>query len=454
MLRVGRGSSQDLRAWCARAARECEGPLWIDGAGQASTSWSGLRSLLAQLAARLPSDVVAAACTRHRPALSFASASVRAGLAAEEQGEREALSARTLSHLSHNIVIQRPLQDDWAALLVELCAAGRFTLLVPELHRLDESTLAVLMWLRLYPEPLPDAVIGCHNEPPPQFMDEQGIAWGHPPRDLAQAVARLRRGAAAGIIDVPVTRGPQDIPSGLAEDRVSAWLGEHDELRAWQALEQPPASGAAADALVAALRAAFAGFAFSSVLRLGLALERRGTALAPTDAADVHTMLALAAHNRQFHHGGNDALAHFIARHLEAALLAEARPAQRSALMYRLAVTRGRRQGRHAEAFEWTRRALERALAEEIEAPLAGYLEAWGLNIRAYLRMRTGDAAGAVRDCEAATERIQQAFADVPRLAGSLATLWRRELAVSQVVLHGNLTMLQALRREAGGSEH
>lgn len=431
MIEVLRGSEARLLHACL--ARERGGALWLCAAGRELRAWAGVRGLVAQLVRRLGADAVEDAFRRHPVTAGFALPHVRARLSAGEQESRASLGARLASHLSHNFFIQGPLFVAWGALLGELLAAAREDLIVPSLCRLDTPSLAAFKALVFdHVDTLSGLTLGWVTDPPERERDEWGLAWHYPAGDLDAL--------ALGVEGLP---GARRVELGGAGATDEAWpviddvsvLGPAFDHEAWASIDAHAALPRPA-ALVGALRHAFAGFGFSAALRLGLALERGGPALSGREAADAHGIVALCAHNRQFASGGNRALAGFIERHLTAALAAETRPAERCALLYRLAVTHGRRLGDLETGVGWIERALAACDDRGLTPKEAAYQRAWALNFRSYLRMRQGAVADAAREAQDALETL---LSTPEPAAGSCA--WR-ERTVTRAVLASNLATL------------
>jgi len=197
------------------------------------------------------------------------------------------------------------------------------------------------------------------------------------------------------------------------------------------------------------MQAAFAGFAFTTTLRLGLALFEHEPELTPEQAADAHGLLALSAHNRQFRSGGNIRLAEFLRRHLERAFRAETRPGHRSAVAYRLAVTHGRRMKHIGAGIEWADQAIQESQSARIEGVDAANLESWGRNIRAFMLTGRDRLEEAATECESAFHRLSAILETRPDpLSSPDACL--REIVFSRSLLADNLA---AIAQMAGDSD-
>jgi len=98
------------------------------------------------------------------------------------------------SHLSHNLLVQRPLFEGWAALLADLLSdtasgQGRVTLVVPDVARLDRESLGALRTLfRRHPDRAPNLVLGFDPERPDPRPDGDGVIWEIPVPDVFKPV--------------------------------------------------------------------------------------------------------------------------------------------------------------------------------------------------------------------------------------------------------------------------
>ncbi len=307
MIEVVRGTERALlHEGQARAAGTL---LWLYAPGREQEAWAAVRALVAQLVEQTGSARVGALLARHAPAAGFAFGSTRAALDARGRAQADDWAAGLRSHLSHNFFLQRPLFEAWGALLSELLATTDRALFVPSPYRLDMPSLAAFKMLVFGPSGVAKLLLGWVDDAPDPSQDEHGIVWGY---------ARAELDALA--------LGVQQLPG--ASSREAPARGSAGGLAARHEPEQTTD--------LAALRQAFGAFAFTAALRLGLALEAGGLVTDAADQAELHAIIALSAHNRQFSAAGNRRLAAFIERHLLAALRHEARPAERSALCYRL----------------------------------------------------------------------------------------------------------------------
>ena len=118
---------------------------------------------------------------------------------------------------------------------------------------------------------------------------------------------------------------------------------------------------------------------------------------------------------------------------------------RRSCLMYRLAVTLGRRQRRLEPALEWASAALAEAHRPDLPQAQAAHLEGWARNIRAYVLMRAQHLEEAAVDCHAAFEALDAVMEQHPRAASDPDQLIR-EVAFTHSLLADNLAALASLK--------
>jgi tetratricopeptide (TPR) repeat protein len=447
---VLRGFEPALIAHFAAVARP-PGALWLagapprDGKNSKAVSLGATRRLLGQIRRHLGEIRTEEILARHAPAAALLLPGRRERLAPEERAGVEALRARLTSHMTHNFVLQHPIFDAWAGLFVDLLEAGPFMLVAPSQALLSWEDGAILKSLyRRFPERAPDLVLGFdpgfrHQE------DEDGIVWtmsSYHSLALALDLQGLQEGEPVDLPD-PGSRTTWGEVLGLEIEEEDL-----DDLEAQARIrlaDPAPLSEDEVSRIAAAQRACFESFAFTSALRLGLDLLERDPRLAPAQVAEVHGIVALAAHNRQFL-TQSPGLVRFLDRHLAAALAAETRPAHRCALLYRLAVVHGRRRKDAETALGWADRGVEAARHPALFPFDAAYQGAWARNIRAYVLMRLGRLEEAETETIAGCERLEPLVAALPGQGERGREL---DLRASHSLLAFNTrTLLQLLDRD------
>ncbi len=361
----------------------------------------------------------------------------------EQHPGRRLLAARPTSHLSHNFLVQAPLFQALANFVHELTNGQDLTLIVPDLACLDRESLGLLRTLyRRFPNTSPALIAGFDPRRSTPEPDANGLIWEHPADDVWKV--------ALGFMALPETevRDLDRRDAGPAEAREAGQIAITPDdraldSRAFAALRVLPQAvdPKLASLIIEAMRAAFAGFAFTTTLRLGLALFEREPALTPEQAADAHGLLALSAHNRQFRSGGNRRLAEFLRRHLEQAIEVETRPGHRSAIAYRLAVTHGRRMKNNETGLEWADQAIRESRSPRIERVDAANLEAWGRNIRAFMLTGMDRLEDAATECETTFHQLNAVLESGPDALSSRDACLR-EVLFSRSLLADNLAAI------------
>lgn len=424
--------------------------------------WNGIRNLLAVLRARRGDAAVDAVLARHRPVAGR----VPGVLSDERQltdadklaGDR--LGALQESHLSHNLLVQAHLFDAWAALLNELLADVEAPLAIADLARLDRESLTALRALfRRFPASAPSLIAGYDPNQITAEPDMDGLIWDNPAEDIHRVALAFAARDGNEIIELA------DSDERLDGSRVTAQLSvmaptvidlKAVDHRAFTALSSHPENEKPDETtckqVIAAMQASFACFGFTTALRLGLELLAKRPRLSASQAAELHGIIVLAAHNRQFRSRGNRDLASFLTHHLEQALAAENRSDRRSCLCYRLAVTHGRRRKDFAAGLDWAGRAIAESRGDAALPPWQrAHLEGWARNIRAYVLMGLGRLAEANDDCEVAFNLLDRALMELDEPAVSDPDPLIRETAYTHSLLADNLAALAKMRDDMAG---
>ena len=418
-----RGQLASIDRYCKRLYPASDRVLWLAGddriLGELLQLVEGIRS-------RIPKETFSRVVERHRTAASLLFPELESDLGQKRSRERESYLARPTSHMTHNWMLQFRLFEAWAALVVDLTDGLDFTFVVADAHRVDGVAAATIRTVfRNHAERAPNLVFGY--DPQAQLvLDQDGILLRAHPYLLETMALDLQSLDGSETLDLP--------------------RPEPDGRPVTQALEPPhdrpgPSRGALdpTEALEA-VRHGFRCFDFKSALRLGRRLLAADPALAPQDLSELHLMIALSAHNRQFATAGNVPLAEFIDDHLRQALAHESRPDRRCALLYRLAVTAGRRKKQFEEGMRWADRAVLESRDDRLEPLDAAYQETWGRNIRAYILMRQRRIDEAVDDVIAGFRRIDDALERFAATEGPAAadSMWLLDVQSTHSLLAHN----------------
>lgn len=453
---VIRGATAGLLAASSRFAVPPSRPLYVaQPPGRRLRSFGAIRTLLHQLRRELPADRIEAVLERHAPAAELLLPG-RARHRPADPASAGALAARPTSHMTHNFILQHPAFEAWAALFVDLLEQGDFQLVVPSQTLLSWEDGALLKSLyRRFPDRAPSLVLGLD----PTFRespDEHGVVWSmitykslsfgldflasqdRPPVDLADLPEVPA--AEAGLV--------REILESAAQDDSADPDDLDGKARAALSASPGPLERETVQLVVDAVRASFRAFGFTSAIALGLDLLARQPDLAPEDAADLHTLIGLAAHNRQFEGFDNPAFPRFLDAHFAAALERETRPAHRCALLYRLAVVHGRRRKDVETAIVWADRAVAASRQGDLPPVEAAYQETWSRNIRAYILMRMGRLAEAEAETLAGFQRIEGLFYELLDLVarGEVDEMWELDIRSTHSLLAFNTQSLEAIQ--------
>ena len=400
MLQVIQGPEPAVRADCLRLYRRTERAVWLDLENQPRRFWSSFRYLIPQLRRRFGDDRIEAALARHRVIAAFVLGHLRGELSDEQRSELDELGAEMTSHLTHNWFIDRPVLQGLAAVLGELSALEKYTIFIPNLCHVEPTTYALYLTVhRLSPDTAPDLVVGHVPGYANENIDQHGIRWGYGQEQIREILEVFET------LPATVTRQADASAAGgdeLPPPELDRWDDDLDG-RAFELLERPPLDDDAIDTVIEAASRAFEVFGRETLLQLGLDLLESVPDLDLDRAILVHELIALTAHNRQFgSEAGDERFSDFLEYHFRRSLDHEKKPDLRLALMYRMAVTLGRRRKQGKPAFEFADRAVVESRQADLPRELRIYQEIWARNIRSYLYMRQGELQKAFEDSEAA----------------------------------------------------
>ena len=444
MIRVLRAPRPALRRALASSLLPSSS-LRIEAPGALPLPWGGARVCLALLRQRAGDDAVERAVAPQRALLSLVLRRLEATLTPAERERRELLRAQPLGFMSHSRMTSSPLLEAWIEALAPLVAGKVAALVLPDAGRLDAESVAMLRHLvrRLAPEERPDLILGFDTSEGPddplwrrsvELVDIQLALLEALPDTVVESV-EAGTGEGNGEGDGEPEEAPGEAPVDPLDDR--------REEQALAGLRRDPAgSGAVAEA-IEAMRAAFGAFGFATSLRLGMEVLARGGLLPAEVAAEVHTVVALSAYNRQLE-AGDPRLTAFLEQHLEAALAAEPDVARRSHLHYRLCINAARRAGDLERGLGLATRALAEAERPDLRAGLAAYLTAWARSGQAYVFARQMRLAEALAAGEEAYALVQRA-ASAPDLAP-------REILSSRIVFLDNLAEIALRAGDTAGA--
>jgi tetratricopeptide (TPR) repeat protein len=424
VITIVRGPLPLVRAH--RAFQPGAGVLRLDLAQDLAIPWLAMRALLGQLRARAGDARVDEALAPHRAHLSLVLRRLEPLLTPAERAIRTRDAAQRLGYLSHNVFLLRPLNVAWSGTIAELLD-GIDTLQIPDASALDPESMNALGMLLRHPAAAKLHLAIGHD---PEAGAPASL-WRRSTALVAANLALLEARPGTQVHSLAGSAGAIAPPPAPALDP----LDDPVEQRARDRLADPsPLDRQASGEVLEAVRGAFASFGFTAALKLGLALYGRVPTLTNPELAELRTLIALSAYNRQVSSDGNLELAALLDRHFSDALKLETDPAQRSHLLYRLCINSGRRAGDLPLALELADQAIAETLRDGIPKGLAAFCEAWALNGRAYVLQRMGRTAEAVDDCVEGLSRLGEAA----RGAGAPAS----EVGFSRLVLCDNLAEL------------
>jgi len=450
MITILRGALRDRRAYCVDAASRSTSGIYLSQPPDMAIPWYGVRAVIARVR-EWNAPRVDEALSRHRAAASLVLRRGIEDLTAEERAERSALRAHLDSHLSHNGLLSAPLVAAWREILRAATVYVDCSIIIPDLSSIDATSITVLRSLYLlHPDHPASLIVGYDPGDPVAEPEPDGVVWRTPRSLVFAAVAGLRVRDGARTIDVAAKSTAPAVDELAAKRLDVSPIADEDDVRTMHAAfaGDAPLSAGEAAMMVIAIRYAFANYSFASVVRLGGRLLPRQSTLTAADRADVHAMIALAAHNLHLRSTSDRHLATFIEGHLAAALAVEARVTVRASLLYRMAVTLGRRMNQLEPALKCADEMIRMAGADCGDPVTAMVLEAWGRNIRGYLLMRRRDPAGAARECEAALSLLGRAEGRLQGLARDSASRWTNEVALSKIVVLENLIQLSIFAKD------
>jgi hypothetical protein len=454
MIRVLLGSESSLSSYCDN---------WIRSSGSEkilllarnlffTRSWEGTRQLADQLRQRLPAGHMDEVLAKYIPAASLVLYDLEPALNSREHSLQDGLAAHLPSHMTHNWLVQYPLFKEWGALLGRLMERQGFTIIIPDLGVLTWEDAAVLKAIYRSPSSVvPDLILGidpnAENRP-----DKNGLLWNMPvPKQmkLAWGLLNLPESDSKTLKDEPISEAALS-PTALPNDlETSAFVNLRDSAGS------PTAE--TCQSVMKAIRSAFRNFGFTTANRLGLALLEKNPELTLTERAEVHAIVGLSAHNRQFNSAGNFLLADFLEQQFRMALASEPAPLARAALCYRLAVTLGRRKGQLEESRFFVEEAVTAAADVSVPPLLRAYQEAWAYNIKAFVSMRAKKMEAALAEAETAFSRLDDALSRTSERIlenGGLDSMWRLDAKSSHAVIaHNRANLGRMLQRGQGDAK-
>lgn len=340
-------------------------------------------------------------------------------LSLQELEEKQALCARLESNLTHNFFVQEPFYQVVSNLFSEFMMSQSTRLLIPDITTIDAPTLTVLFQVfKSNSNGYSSVDIGLD----PKFditkestdfseidgeqdhFDESGLLWHYSTFGIKNVIFSFM--AMGGKIEENVPHAPQ---SFIHLSQSTIIDNEQEVLVYKMCLEKGSLDKAKASLAHQVVLNAFHLFDFSIAIGLGKLVIDSPFPFTKTQRAEIHSVLALATHNRQFSSAlGNEATNSFIEHHLSRAYEYEQDMTRKAFLQYRMAVLKARRQKDLIGGMEWANLTLNQADDERVPDHFRKYIKAWALNIRAYIHMVSRKLEEAEEDMKEANFLTQQ----------------------------------------------
>jgi hypothetical protein len=385
--------------------------------------WAGARQLFPQFRKQLGDIEFEFIINKHKVAASLLLDLVIPSLTMDEMDQRANICANIESNLSHNFFVQEPLYLKVRDLIAELIEESGSEILIPSITNIDAPTLTIFFEIFKIPKNRYDLNIhigldnaysltldrGNHNTKEIEF-DKEGLLWRYSDFGIKNVIFSFI--ALGGKIEnienqggtLPTINFTLDRLDGGMEGMIFSMCENGKKLDFRDA----------ANATLVILRA-YESFDFNISLSLGRLVLTHPFPFTKEQLALLHSIVALSAHNRQFSSSlGNKLTNDFIENHLKIALENEENIARKAFLEYRMAVLKARRQRDLSAGLHWVDLIVESANRKELVDDKRFYLEAWALNIRAYINMRNKDFQKAKDDIYRANEAILNLYKKRP----------------------------------------
>ncbi len=403
MIRIIRGSKDAVRNRCLEIYHATEQGVWLEELPGRRRYWSSFRTLLPFFRDRLGATEVEDCLSRRKTVSALILGRLREQLSPTEHSELSQLGARLTSHLSHNWSVDRPVLNGLADTLGELSGKQPSVWIVPDLCAPDPTTLPLFLAVRFRSlQQSPGLVVGVVSDGEAETVDEQGLVWGYSSERQENLLLRLT--SVEGSLEHETVDGwRQNAPAPRPTLDV---LDDDLDGNAWNLLAGSSSfSGVDEDRVVLAIERCFQAFGRDVALQLGLALLGKRLTVSEDHRLLVAKVLSLCAHNWQFESSqGSERLTAFIETHLRDALARERDLESRLALLYRLAVTLGRRKKDFSAAQSVCDQAVAECQGAELPRRKKIYQEIWARNIRAYVHVKRQDYERAFLDSDACVE--------------------------------------------------
>jgi hypothetical protein len=341
-------------------------------------AWAGMRAITGQLRAALGEQTVqdvllTGDVAAPGVAVSLALRPLEPSLSPTQKRARDGLSGMLLASFPAAHPRTNPVARAWADMMAKLVVGRRPLIIVPELERVDLTTLRAARSLVRQTGGALSILIGHDTLIAPAGPFE---SW----------LRKLKLREVALLESLPGTYVERiDLRSEPLMARRGTGFDERDPRN------------------VDTMRAAFASYAFDTALRLALELSPK---LEGADLREAHALAALSAMHLDTYGRGEDFGVGMMEAGFLGALEGETDPKKRAHWSYQLSVVFARARGEVASALKYGDLAVK-----EAEGAKAGYLEAWARLGRAQARLLADRPDEASADLEAALVRLDDPVA-------------------------------------------
>ena len=408
MIKIYRSSHETLRNLLFQMYEEQENSIYLSLAPSSHSQskgfpcyWAGTRIIFKYFRSILDDTVLDEVVQQHKVAVSFLVSEEEIQLSKSEANFKRNAVCKLESNLTHNFFVQEPFYDLMTELFVALFKTKPVHVFIPDLEMVDVPTLTLLfnvfktgdygnsairLGLRADFDIETESTVMSNNDDKKKQFDEDGLIWHYSFFGIKYLIfSCIAMGGEIEELDAV------DVAYNPAMEELPNWLEHDPEMELIRLLEiNTEFDRQQADFAYHLIMRSFQTFDFSNTLSLALLVMKHQFPFADNQLADIHSILALATHNRQFSSSlGNDETNSFIEEHLNRAYALETNALKRSFLQYRMTVLTSRRQKDLEKGMEWANITLSHATDEDIPAHYQNYIKAWALNIRAYIHMVT-----------------------------------------------------------------
>ncbi|NOQ70389.1 MAG: tetratricopeptide repeat protein [Crocinitomix sp.] len=440
MIEILKGNSVQLQSHCIDKYTEKEKAFLIIGDGKIALPYTVIRLLLPQLRKLIGDNEVDELLRKHKLVTSLIFPSLTPLLSAHDKLEQSIISARLSSNITHNRIAKTTINDTCVAFIIDAVKSDAIKIIIPDVRHLDVGSIDILkLLLKQYPDTAPDIVLGFNPDWGKETIDrENGLVWYSSVDALINIQAFVYSFQAIAINVFEINSSTTTFEAEPLENK----LDKIDDAIALQANALLTSANyidnLENNALIMdAIWRSFKLYDFTMALRLALPFMEKSPEISRKDQGEMHHIIGLSAHNRQFFSQGNENLGKFLERSFRESLKFEENPENRIGAIYRLIVTLSRRLNRHEEAFEAVNFAITELDTNTFNPAHHALLKGWVFNINSFVLMRSARIDDAIKYHEDAFNLLKDVTSDIEHL--------NKEIRFTQAVLAENLTTLSSL---------